>query len=356
MKNLIYGVLTMSIIALAFACKKDATTSSITDSTQLMTSIANSSNKQAVTVAQLPTSVREYVALSFTPIEIDAAWHVTSMGYEVELEDGQNLYFRENGGCMGTGLGGGGGVFRCMHGDTVDVSELPQAAVDYIAANYAGTDIVTVVYKQHGDRAGYAVELSDGNILLFNGTGDFFSLCGDFDGDGDGHGDGPGNGGGPGHHDPHGDGPHGNGDGPHGTDGGCAAGDTIATADLPQVIADYISSNYAGETITVVVVKPSGKFGVELSSSTVLLFTADGTFIKECDGQPADGPHQNHCNTPISLTDLPQAAQDYISTNYADAILERGCLKNNGNYIVRLSNHVVILFAADGTVIFDSGM
>ncbi len=339
----------MGIVALAFACQKDNVTS-VTDSAQLMTSIANSTDKQSVTVAELPVSVREYVALSFTPLEIDAAWRVRGMGYEVELEDGQNLYFRENGGCMGAGRGGGGGVFRCMRGDTVDVSELPQAASDYIVANYAGTTIVNVVYKSHGDRAGYAVELSDGNILLFNAAGDFFTLCGDFDGDGDGHGDGPGHGGGH-----HGDGPHGNGDGPHGTNGGCAAGDTLATADLPTAAADYIAANYASETINVVVVKPSGKFGVELSSGTVLLFDADGVFIKECDGQPQGGPNHHHCNAAITLTDLPQAAQDYIAANYAGETVERGCVKNNGNYIVRLSGGAKILFDADGNMLFDSG-
>ena len=339
----------MGIVAVAFACQKEATTN-VTDAATLMASIANSSDKQSVTVAQLPANVREYVALSFTPLEIEAAWRARGLGFEVELEDGQNLYFRENGGCMGTGRGGGGGIFRCMRGDTVDVSELPQAAADYVAANYAGATIQTVVYKSHGDRTGYAVELSDGNILLFNAAGEFVTLCGEFDGNGDGHGDGPGHGG------HHGDGPHGNGDGPHGSQGGCAAGDTIATADLPQAAADYVTANYASETISVVVVKPSGKFGVELASGIVLLFTAEGVFIKVCDGQPDGGPHQHHCNTPITeLTELPQAAQDYIAANYADATLARGCVKFNGNFIIKLSNDVKLLFAADGTVIFDSG-
>lgn len=349
MKNLIYGMLAMSIMALAFACQKEAATTA----TDLINAIATSDSKQAVSVSELPTEVQDYVALSFTPVEIEAAWHVRGKGYEVELEDGQDLYFRDGGDCMGTSNGGGAGEFRCMRGDTVDVSELPQAAADYITANYPTLTIVTVVYKEHGDRTGYGVELSDGTILLFNGDGEFVNICGDFPGGGDGDGNGHG-----GHDGDHG-GHHGNqgGDhGPNGPQGGCAAGDTIDVATLPTAVTDYITANYSGETITVAVVKPSGKFGVELSSGTVLLFDADGNFIKVCDGQPDGGPHQHHCDTELAaLTDLPQAAQDYIATNYADATLVRGCVKNNGNYIVKLSNDVKILFDADGNVLFDSG-
>ncbi len=323
----------MGIVALAFACQKETTTDNVAD---LMNQIATSSDKQQVAVAELPIELRDYVALSFTPIEIEAAWRVRGKGFEIELEDGQNLYFRENGRCMGAGRGGGGGIFRCMRGDTVALSELPAAAVEYIAA-HSDAAIQTVVFKQHGDRVGYAVELSDGTILLFNGAGEFFHRCGEFDGDGPGHG---------GHH----------GDGPHGPDGGCMAGDNVGEDNLPLAATQFITLTYGDQTITAVVVKPSGKFAVELSAGTVLLFTADGLFIKECDGQPTDGPHHHHCNTPVtSLTDLPQAAQEYIAVNYADATLNRGCVKFNGNYIVALSNDVKILFAADGTVIFDSG-
>ncbi|MBK9016152.1 MAG: PepSY-like domain-containing protein [Saprospiraceae bacterium] len=303
----------------------------------MMNAIANSSDKQAVTVAQLPTDVREYVALSFTPVEIEAAWRVRGMGYEVELEDGQDLYFRENGRCMGAGRNGG--VFRCMRGDTVEVTELPQAATDYITATYDAT-IDIVVYKAHGDRTGYAVELTESTILLFNGVGEFVHICGEFDGDGPG-----------GHGGHHGGGPN----GPNGPSGGCAAGDTIDAADLPLLASEYITTNYSSENITVVVVKPSGKFGVELESGTVLLFTADGIFIKVCDGQPNGGPHHHHCNLQITFDDLPTVAKEYITTNYAGETVERGCMKNNGNYIVRLSNDVVILFDPNGAVLFDSG-
>jgi hypothetical protein len=87
----------------------------------------------------------------------------------------------------------------------------------------------------------------------------------------------------------------------------------------------------------------------------VLLFRPDGTFIKECDGQPNGGPHHHHCNAPVGLDDLPQAAQDYLAANYPGETVVRGCQKNNGNYIVKLSGGAKILFDADGNMLFDSG-
>lgn len=341
MKNLFFGMLALSIMALGMACQKESLTTS-ESSLQLASSIASASNKTVVGVSELPAEVRTYVDLSFTPVAIEAAWHAKGLGYEVELEDGQDLYFAERGGCLGMS-GSGGGQFRCMGGDTVAVEDLPAAATDYIAANFADLTIQTVVAKPHG---GFAVELSDGTILLFNAEGEFHHECGEMGGNGGGHG---------GHDGGHGGG-HQDGDGPHGPNGGCTAGDSIDVADLPTLATDYIGANYAGETVTLAVVKPSGKFAVELSNGVVLLFDAEGNFIKECDGVQPGGPGHHHCETMVTIDDLPQAAQDYIAATYADATVDHGCLKINGNFIVELSNGAKILFDADGNVLFDSGL
>ena len=347
MRKLIFGVLALSIMGLFFACQKD---SQLTTTSDLMNSIASASNKQTVAVSQLPVEVRDYVDMNFTPIDIEAAWHAKNLGYEVELEDGQDLYFRDNGDCLGFGFGHG--LFRCMKGDTVTVDDLPADAVNYIGTAYAGLTIEIVVAKPMG---GFAVELSDGTILLFNAAGEYFKLCGEHDGDGDGPhsgGHGP-HGGGGGHHQ-FGGGPGGHG-GPNGPSGGCIAGDTIEVTDLPTLAQSYIAANYAGIDIVVVVVKGSGKFGVEFANGVVALFNEDGEFIKECDGTPPGGPGHHDCENTITLTDLPTAAQDYIAAEYPDVEFKKGCLKFNGNFIVKLTNDVKILFDPDGNVLFDSG-
>ncbi len=329
MKNIIFGVLALGIMGGFFACQKDTSTLAESD---LISQIATSSSKEAVSTNELPSAVTAYVDMSFTPVQIESAWKVRGMGYEVELEDGQDLYFRENGNCIGRGDEDRGRPgFRCMHGDSIDIASLPQSISDYITANYPNESIVRAVTKPNG---GYAVKLSDDTVLLFNADGEFFDECGDRPGGGHG-----------------GHGGHGGGQG--GPNGGCALGDTIDIASLPTTVTDFVTANYTGETVTVAVVKPSGKFGVELSNGTVLLFTADGTFIRECDGTPV-GPHHPHGQA-IDPSALPQAALDYVAANYPAATIERAAVFNNGFYGVRLSDGTHILFDADGNVIFDSG-
>ncbi|MCB0517736.1 MAG: PepSY-like domain-containing protein [Lewinellaceae bacterium] len=338
MKNFIFGVLALGIMAGFFACQKDNSLS--TNATDEISQIASSTSKQSVTVAELPSAIPQYVDMAFTPVQIEAAWRVQGAGYEVELEDGQALYFRNNGDCLGRGDEDRGGPgFRCMHGDSVDVATLPQGITDYVAANYSGETIVKAVAKPNG---GFAVELSGGAILLFKADGTFFRECGDGPEPGGGHG-GPG-----GHHGGH----HGPGHGP-GPNGGCAVGDTIDIATLPAGVTDYVTANYNGETIVVAVVKPTGKFGVELSNGIVLLFKPDGTFIKECDGTP-QGPHHPHGEL-IDPANLPQAAQDYISTTYPGAVIAKAFKFDNGYYGVRLEDGTKLLFDGDGNIIFDSG-
>ena len=165
--------------------------------------------------------------------------------------------------------GSGDSTNLCMRGDTVDVSELPQAAADQIATDYPNATIQTVVKKHHGKA--YAVELSDGTILIFKADGSLIGTC-----------------------DTLSSGPH-HGPGDHPYDGGCLGGDTLTVADLPQAAVDYVAANYPNETIQTVVSKFDGKaFAVELSDGTVLIFKADGTFVGTCPGGPGNGPGGGH--------------------------------------------------------------
>lgn len=90
---------------------------------------------------------------------------------------------------------GGGPRGGCLAGDTLTTADVPQAALDYIAANYPDLTVQTVVSKADGTVL--AVELSDGVVLLFDAEGAFVKICG-VRGNGGGHG--PGNGGGHGGH------------------------------------------------------------------------------------------------------------------------------------------------------------
>lgn len=212
-----------------------------------------------IDLATLPAAVYDYVAANYPDATIAVAVQKPSGKFGVELSDGTTMIFDAEGvfitlcgQCPGGPPPHHGG---CMAGDTVTIAELPQAALDYVAANYPDLTIQTVVVKPIG---AFAVELSDGTILLFNPDGVFFRLCGD----------------GPAGPPP-----------PH--EGRCMRGDTIDLANLPQAVIDYVAATYPDLTIQTAVVKPDGVFAVELSDGMVLLFDPEGVFIHECDN---DGP------------------------------------------------------------------
>jgi hypothetical protein len=336
MKNVILGMLLAGVMGFFFACQKDSLTS---NSQALIESISASSQKQPVAIDELPLSVRTYVEQTSSPVEIEAAWHVRKAGYEVALEDGLYLYFNEKGTCLDkSGDRDGGdhaGGNKCLRGDTLTIDSLPQAAVTYLTDSFPGETIQTVVGKKGGK---FAVELANGTVLIFDAEGNFLKECGSGSGPSGPHGP----------HGPHN--PHGPGNG-----GGCIQGDTIDASNLPQAAVDYITGKYANETIQTVVVKASGKFAVELSNGEVLLFDAEGNFLKECGGHNGPGHNGPGLNTPVTFDQLPQAAQDYITAKYPGAAVEKAVQKANGNFMVLLDNHAKLLFDADGNVLFDSG-
>ena len=183
----------------------------------------------SVDVATLPAAIADYVAANYPDATISAAVVKFSGNFAVELSDGNILFFDVDGNYIatcGAWDGGPGGPVGpgcdsmhmdhdsldwqadCLTGDAVDVAALPQVILDGIAANAPeGVTIVSAVVKPNGD---YAVELSNGAVLIFDAEGNFEHPCG---GPGGGHG-GPGGGhGGPG-------GGHGGPGGGHGGPGG----------------------------------------------------------------------------------------------------------------------------------------
>jgi hypothetical protein len=246
--------------------------------------------------------------------------------------------------------------------DPVGTTDLPNSIVSYVNENYSPLEIEMVFMS---DDNGYHVILEDGQELFFNMNGDFL---------GDGN-EGQGNGGnhGGGHM---GNGPHSNGNPGAGCAANCIAGDTLDTAELPQAVLDYVAENYAGLSINVAVLKPSGKFGVELSDGTVLLFDEDGSFIKVCEGDegmhggghhgmgnhggnhgPGQGGETNMCTfgDTLTLADLPQSATDYVAENYPGESIEVVVAKPNGDFAVELSSGTVLIFDEDGTFEHECG-
>ncbi|MBK7407315.1 MAG: PepSY-like domain-containing protein [Saprospirales bacterium] len=214
-----------------------------------------------IDLATLPTAITDHVVAFYPDATITVAVVKPSGKYGVELSDGATLIFDADGVfltlCGECPSGPPPPHPGCMEGDTVAATDLPQAAQDFLLATYPDLTIQTVVVKPIGV---FAVELSDGAILLFSPEGVFIHLCGEYPG------------------------PHPN---PH---PGCMTGDTVTIADLPQAAQDYVAITFPDLTIQTVVVKLNGFFAVELSDGQILLFDAAGTFLHDCDN---DGPGGN---------------------------------------------------------------
>jgi hypothetical protein len=182
---------------------------------------------------------------------------------------------------------------------------------------------------------------------------------------------------------------------------------TVDAASLPAAITTYISTNYAGATIKEALKGPEGNYAVAVTVNSevkLLLFKADGTFVKEVAGRPgrtpgdsvrhhapgdslhhhAPGDSAHHpkpvtgdsahhpkpvtgdsahhprpagggpASTTIATSSLPAAITTYINTNYAGATINRaGQDKKTGDYVVLITTtdnkRIGLLFGSDGT-------
>ena len=305
MKKLIFAALLASAALLYFSCQKDDNPLPSANEEMLIGQIINASTVEAVSVADLPSSIAGYVKQYHSPLGVDLAFRAGQHGYEIFLESGLCLYFDQHGnhlnhdgmhGDMGNHHGGGDpGINFCLAGDTLDIAAQPQSALNHISANYPGVTVVTVVLKPSGN---LAVEISNGIILMFGPSGNYFHEC-DMQGTG-GHGHEHGGMGGPGRHcEPDGGmggghhGGMGQGHGTHTGAGGhngnmgnhsgpnepCWGGTSISIDDLPTAITTYINANHTGATVEHVMQTFNGNYFLRLSDCARLVFDEEGNIL-----------------------------------------------------------------------------
>lgn len=173
---------------------------------------------------------------------------------------------------------------------------------------------------------------------------------------------------------------------------------TVDVVSLPATITSYISTNYSGATIKGAKTDANGNYVVAITvngTTKLLLFQANGTFLKEAEGRPGHAPGDStrhhkpadstHHHSPgdsthhprpmpgdtthrpkpgqggpgkglteIAVSSLPAAVTSYISANYAGATIDKaGQEPKTSDYVVVIttsdSKHVVLLFGSDGT-------
>lgn len=218
----------------------------------------------------------------------------------------------------------------------VTVASLPEKITTYIKTNYAGAAIKEAAKGANGD---FVVVVTLNNIvkiLAFKADGTFIRELAPKEG-------------------------HGHGDTakhPPLTD--------VAVASLPSSITTYVSTKYPGATI-----KKAGKdtktnelvvfIMTADSKPVVLIFKADGTFVKEMAPKEghAQGDTLHHKGDHAPLTDiavasLPAKITTYITAQYPKATIKKAGKDTKTNEIVVFiltadNKRIVLIFAADGT-------
>lgn len=256
--------------------------------------------------SDFPQGVTDYLANNHNGIGIEESWKTDEGQIVILLENDIVLIFSP----------GGELIIALDLGDFLDdeeddwedieISDLPQVILDYVATNYpdaaieeAGKDL---------DNGDFIVILDNGLVLIFDKDGVFLEVWED-DEDED--------------------------------------WEDLDLADIPQAILDYVAANHATAVIEEAAVNlEDGSFAIFLDSEIVLLFDKDGNFLEEMTYDEFDEDDLDE----IDPEDLPQAVKDYIATNHPTATIEEAEVDaEDGTIYVLLDSDLVLEFDANGT-------
>lgn len=193
---------------------------------------------EEVDSASLPQPILDYITANHAGEELDIAGLNAEDGeYVIVFESGLVLIFDTDGNYIEEFTEDDYDEDL----DEVDPTTLPQAISDYLASNHADASI-DEAFKD-SEESEYIIILDTDIIVIFDLDGNFIE---EFEADFEDY---------------------------------C---DEVDVADLPQAIADYVNNNYAGEEIEEAWFDDdANEYYVELSNDLVLVFNADGAFLRE---------------------------------------------------------------------------
>ena len=165
MKNLFFLLVAPIFILGLLSCEKQ--NDSFVSDEVLIESLQLSEEASAIGLSDLPEAVYQTLDESYFYTVLEQAFYVPGTGYELFTNDGDVLYFNDEGMqlhprhrriCMI--------VFK--RGTEIDIEETPDSVQVFIENKFPNREIKTV--RELGDR-GYAVLLEGGLLILFNADG-----------------------------------------------------------------------------------------------------------------------------------------------------------------------------------------
>lgn len=276
MKRSFLGIIFVAIMVVFTAC--NAPQNIDPNQTVATAAVGNQNN---ISPNQLPNAVQAAISQDFAgQTVLQAAKATGSEGthmYSVTMSNQAKAAYNETG-------------KKCT---ILEISQLPQVINDYVTKNYVGTNISQAAQVPDVNSTLLTlVVMSTQQVLTFDAANNFLTTPnngnskdneGDDDDDDDNY-----------------------------------VEDSIAVSALPQAVRGYVAANYVGQTITEAYKKTlqdgTVLYKAELSNGVSLVFDANGKFIKE---EKEDSDDDTGTSQTIAVTDLPQAAQDYLKTHYA---------------------------------------
>jgi hypothetical protein len=188
---------------------------------------------------------------------------------------------------------------------SIKTASLPQAILDYISTSYPD---ITVKKSEIEDNGNYEVKLNNGVELIFDAEGSFLGI---------------------------------DDDGEHNFD------DThLNISELPQILLDFIATNYPNESIDEAELENNGNLEIELENEVILIFDVYGNFLGIGEDENEDEDDDGETN--IEAASLPQIILDYLSANYANKTIIKAEVEEDGTYEITLSNGIEVTFDSNG--------
>ncbi len=188
-----------------------------------------------INAAALPQAVLNYISTNYPGNTIKEAEIEDNNNYEVELNNGTELIFDQQGAFLGIDDDDDDDF-----GDQdIAPGDLPADISDFIATYYPG---ITIEEAERENNGNYEIELNNDVEIIFDADGKFLGRADDDDNDD-------------------------------------KDDDDIEVSELPQGIRDYIATNYPNNTIIEAEREDDNAFEVTLNNGVELEFDSDGTFL-----------------------------------------------------------------------------
>ena len=233
----------LKLLSLAFAATLTFSSCSSDDDSDMGTEVDLNLTAQLsddyINPAALPQAILNYISTNYPDNTIREAEKEDNNNYEVELNNGVELIFDQQGNFLGIDDDDDDD----FGDENIAPADLPANIRNFIATHFPGTTIEEAERENNGN---YEIELSNDVELIFDADGKFLGLADDEDNDD-------------------------------------KDDDDIDVSDLPQAILDYIATNYPDNTIIEAEREDDNTYEVTLNNGVELEFDSDGKFLNDED-------------------------------------------------------------------------